>query len=130
MTDLLTQRKIARFWLPLAAMWILMALEQPMLSAVIARLPEAKLNLAAYGLTFSLALIVESPVIMFLTMGTALAKDRQSYRLLLRFTHIMAWGLTALHLLIGLTPLYALDSGRPGGRAAAVDRAEPHARFC
>lgn len=107
MSDLLTQRKIIRFWLPLAAMWILMALEQPMLSAFIARLPEAKLNLAAYGLTFSLALIVESPVIMFLTLGTALAKDRQSYRLLLRFTHIMAWGLTALHLLIGLTPLYA-----------------------
>ena len=107
MTEILTQRKITRFWLPLAAMWILMALEQPMLSAVIARLPEAKLNLAAYGLTFSMALIIESPVIMFLTMGTALAKDRQSYRMLLRFTHIMAWGLTALHLLVGLTPLYA-----------------------
>ena len=102
----LTQRKIARFWLPLAAMWLLMALEQPMLSAVIARMPDPTLNLAAYGLTFSLALIVESPVIMFLTLGTALAKDRQSYRLLMRFTHIMAWGLTALHLLVGLTPLY------------------------
>ena len=49
----MTQRKIARFWLPLAAMWILMALEQPLLSAVIARLPAAALNLAAYGLTFS-----------------------------------------------------------------------------
>lgn len=120
MTDILTQRKIARFWLPLAAMWVLMALEQPMLSAVIARLPEAKLNLAAYGLTFSLALIVESPVIMFLTMGTALAKDRQSYRLLLRFTHIMAWSLTALHLLIGLTPLYAWIVGNLVGVPPAL----------
>ena len=120
MTDILTQRKIIRFWLPLAAMWILMALEQPMLSAVIARLPEPTLNLAAWGLTFALALIIESPVIMFLTMGTALAKDRQSYRRLLQFTHIMAWGLTALHLLVGLTPLYAWIVGRLVGAPPEV----------
>jgi hypothetical protein len=107
MPELLTQRRILRLWLPLAAMWLLMSLEQPTLSAVIARLPEPKLNLAAYGLTFALALIVESPVIMFLTLGTALARSRQAYRLLMRFTHIMAWGLTGLHLLLGLSPLYA-----------------------
>lgn len=88
-------------------MWLLMSLEQPTLSAVIARLPEPKLNLAAYGLTFSMALIVESPVIMFLTLGTALARSRQAYRRLMRFTHVMAWGLSGFHLLLGLSPLYA-----------------------
>jgi hypothetical protein len=88
-------------------MWLLMSLEQPTLSAVIARLPEPKLNLAAYGLTFAFALIVESPVIMFLTLGTALARSRQAYQMLMRFTHIMAWGLTGFHLLLGLSPLYA-----------------------
>ena len=103
----LTQRHIIRFWLPLAAMWLLMALEQPTLSAVIARLPEPKLNLAAYGLTFAMALIIESPIIMFLTLGTALARSRQAYAMLMRFTLIMAAGLTVLHLLIALTPLYA-----------------------
>jgi hypothetical protein len=103
----LTQRHILRLWLPLAAMWLLMSLEQPTLSAVIARLPEPTLNLAAYGLTFALALIVESPVIMFLTLGTALARSRQAYQMLMRFTHIMAWGLTGFHLLLGLSPLYA-----------------------
>ena len=93
--------------MPLAAMWLLMSLEQPTLSAVIARLPEPTLNLAAYGLTFAMALIIESPVIMFLTLGTALARSRQAYQMLMRFTHIMAWGLTGLHLLLGLSPLYA-----------------------
>jgi hypothetical protein len=107
MTESLNQRRILRLWLPLAAMWLLMSLEQPTLSAVIARLPEPKLNLAAYGLTFAMALIVESPVIMFLTLGTALARSRQAYRMLMRFTHVMAWGLTGLHLLLGLTPIYA-----------------------
>jgi hypothetical protein len=107
LTELLNQRRILRLWLPLAAMWLLMSLEQPTLSAVIARLPEPKLNLAAYGLTFAFALIVESPVIMFLTLGTALARSRQAYQMLMRFTHLMAWGLTGLHLLLGLSPLYA-----------------------
>ena len=107
MPQLLSQRLILRLWLPLAAMWLLMSLEQPTLSAVIARLPEAKLNLAAYGLTFALALIVESPIIMFLTLATALARSRQAYHRLMHFTHLMAGGLTVLHLLLGLTPLYA-----------------------
>ncbi len=117
MTEPLTQRRILRLWLPLAAMWLLMSLEQPTLSAVIARLPEPKLNLAAYGLTFAMALIIESPVIMFLTLGTALARSRQAYRMLMRFTHIMAWGLTGLHLLLGLTPLYAWILAESRGRA-------------
>lgn len=107
MPEPLTQRRVLRLWLPLAAMWLLMSLEQPTLSAVIARLPEPTLNLAAYGLTFAIALIVESPVIMFLTLGTALARSRQAYQMLMRFTHIMAWGLTGFHLLLGLSPLYA-----------------------
>lgn len=101
-------------------MWLLMALEQPTLSAVIARLPEPKLNLAAWGLTFALALIVESPVIMFLTLSTALARSQQSYRLLMRFVHLLAWGLMALHLFIAVTPLYGLIVGGLVGAPPAV----------
>ena len=69
-------------------MWLMMAIEQPAITAVIARLPEPELNLAAFGVTFSLALIVESPIIQLLTAGTALPKGKQSYERLLRFTHI------------------------------------------
>jgi len=119
-TKSLTQRHVWRLWLPLAAMWLLMSLEQPTLSAVIARLPEPTLNLAAYGLTFSIALIVESPVIMFLTLATALARSQQAYGMLMRFTHLMAWGLTAFHLLLGLSPLYAWILGELVGAPAEV----------
>lgn len=105
---ILTRRRIFWFWLPLAAMWLMMAVEQPAISAVMARLPNPEINLAAFGVTFALALLVEGPVIMLLTAGTALPRDRQSYSQLLRFTHSMAITLTALHLLIGLTPLYGL----------------------
>ncbi len=107
-TQPLTQRRIFWFWLPLAAMWILMAVEQPALASVMARLSQPERNLAAFGLTFSLALFVEAPVIMLLTAGTALVQGPRSYRRLLHFTHAMALALTGLHLLLALTPLYHL----------------------
>ncbi|MCB0115830.1 MAG: hypothetical protein R2873_15245 [Caldilineaceae bacterium] len=117
---LLTPRRIFWFWLPLAAMWLMMAVEQPAISAALARLPNPELNLAAFGVTFALALLVEGPVIMLLTAGTALPRDRQSYRRLLNFTHMLAFGLTALHLLVGLTPLYAIVVGQLIGAPADV----------
>lgn len=103
----LSLNRVFWFWVPLAAMWLIMAAEQPAITAIVSRLPDAKLNLAAFGLTFSWALIVESPVIMLLTGGTALSGHRQSYNRLLQFTHILAWTFGAIHLLLCLTPAYA-----------------------
>ncbi|UCF96926.1 MAG: hypothetical protein JSV89_17355, partial [Spirochaetaceae bacterium] len=104
----LSYRRIFWFWIPLAAMWFMMAAEQPLVAAFIARMADPELNLAAYGVTFSIALIIESPIIMLLTAGTALARGAVSYRRLLRFSHILIGALTALHLLIALTPLFDL----------------------
>ncbi|RME43258.1 MAG: hypothetical protein D6791_15885 [Chloroflexi bacterium] len=122
----LSQRYIFRFWLPLAVMWLMMAVEQPILSAVIARLQEPKLNLAAFGVTFSLALLIESPIIMLLVAGTALARGRQSYRQLLRFTAALSGAITVVHLLVALTPLFGILVGRLVG--APEELVEP-ARF-
>ncbi|MFW5826789.1 MAG: hypothetical protein ACOCU4_01785, partial [Alkalispirochaeta sp.] len=44
------------FWLPLAVMWIIMGIEQPSLNAIIARLPDAEVHLAAFEVAFGLAL--------------------------------------------------------------------------
>ncbi len=106
-----TQREIFFFWLPLAAMWLVMGIEQPLTSAFIARLADAKNNLASYGLSYSLTIIIESPVMLMLTAGTALAADRVSYRKLLNLMHLSAVGLTILHLAIGLSPLYSFIVG-------------------
>jgi hypothetical protein len=54
----LTQKTILAFWIPLAATWLMMSVEGPYLSALIARSAEPKFNLAAYGIAFSLALII------------------------------------------------------------------------
>ena len=104
----LTTRKILRTWWPLAASWILMALEGPAIALVIARLASPKIHLAAYGgLVFPIALLVEAPIIMLLAASTALCVDRAAYRKIRRFMYIASGLLTLLHVLIVATPLYS-----------------------
>ena len=100
-------REVARAWWPLAASWVLMGAELPMLSAVVARLEAPEIHLAAYGgVVFPIALIVEAPIIMMLTASTALAKDRASYQALGRVMHLLAAGMTAIHAAVAFTPLF------------------------
>ncbi len=106
--DTLPLSTIFRFWLPLALVWLMMGIEQPAIAAVIARLPEIKENLAAFGLTFALSLIIEGPIIQLLSAANVLAKNRQSYKRLLAFTHIAGWSLSLIHLLIAVTPIFDL----------------------
>jgi hypothetical protein len=84
-----------------------MGAEVPALSAVVARLPNPEISLAAYGgVVFPLALIIEAPIIMLLAASTALCKDWASYQKIRQF---MMWAgglLTAVHILVAFTPLY------------------------
>ena len=106
-TDQLSYKRIFLTWLPLAASWLLMATELPMLSAVVARLENPEISLAAYGgIVFPLSLLVEAPIIMLLAASTALSKDEASYRLIRRFMLIAGGSLTILHILVAFTPLY------------------------
>ena len=54
----LSYRTIFWFWLPLAGTWLMMAVEGPYLAAIIARLPNPTVNLAAFGITFAVAIII------------------------------------------------------------------------
>ena len=84
------------FWIPLALTWLMMALEGPIVASVIARLQEAKLNLAAYGVALSVAFISEGPIIMLVSTATALVRDYASYRKLLRFALVLNGLITVL----------------------------------
>jgi len=111
----LTQGRILRFWLPLAATWLMMAVEGPFLAAVIARLAEPTYNLAAYGVAFSLALVVEAPVIMLMSAATALARNRLSYIRLRSFTHLLNAVVTLAMGVMLVPPIFdALASGLIG----------------
>jgi hypothetical protein len=98
---------VTRAWLPLAASWMLMSVELPSVSAVIARMAAPETHLAAYGsVVFPLALIIEAPIIMLLAASTALSKDKASYESLLRFTHRLSFLLTVLHATVAFSPLF------------------------
>ena len=81
----------------------MMAAEGPYLAAVIARLPDATYNLAAYGVTLAFAFVIESPVVMLMTASTALAEDSDRFRRLRNFAYALMGGVTAV-LLIVLIP--------------------------
>ena len=102
----LNQKNILIFWLPLAATWLMMSLEGPYLSALIARLAEPKFNLAAYGIAFSFALIIEAPVIMMMSASTALVKDYQSFKQLRKFNYILSTSLTVAMIVFILPPIF------------------------
>jgi len=104
-------RKILFFWAPLAATWIMMALEGPFLAAVIARLTDPTFNLAAHGVAYAVAILVEAPVIMLMSASTALVEDADSYHKLRRFTRGLNVGSTALLLLVLIPPVYQALTG-------------------
>lgn len=102
----LTQRKIFYFWMPLAATWFMMSVEGPLLSALIARLPDPKFNLAAYGVAFSFALVIEAPIIMMLSAATTLVRNRQSYLSLRKFNLALMVLLTVFMILLVIPAIF------------------------
>ncbi len=101
----LSTRGILRTWWPLALSWFMITVEQPILAAFVARSVEPKVQLAAWGLAFSLILILSAPSISMLAASTALSRDKASYA---RGRQYMIWlsaGLTTVHLLLAFTPL-------------------------
>ncbi len=84
-----------------------MGVELPILTAVVERMADGDINLAAYGsVVFPLSLIVEAPIIMLLAAATALVRDRASYLLLHRFMMAAGLVLTIIHVAIAFTPLF------------------------
>ena len=120
---MLSIRHILRTWWPLAASWLLMSIEGPAINAVIARLINPEINLAAYGgIVYPLALIIEAPIIMLLAASTALSKDWASYQKLRKFMLVSGGALTALHILAAFTPLYdVIVKGLLGAPAEIVE---------
>jgi len=100
------QRSIFLFWAPLAATWVMMASEGPFLAAIIARLPDPTFNLAAHGVAFALAILIEAPVIMLMSAATSVVKDRASFLKLRNFSRALCLGTTIALLIVLIPPIY------------------------
>ena len=101
-------RQMVSLWLPLAVSIIMMVLEPSAINIALGRTMEPELALAAYGVAFSLALLVEAPIIMLLDASVARSIDGEAFRLMRRFTLLLGLIVTAVGLLVSLTPLYTL----------------------
>ena len=86
----------------------MITVEQPILAAAVARSGNPKIQLAAWGLAFSLAIALAAPSISMLAVSTSLSRDRLSYR---RGRGYMLWlslGLTFVHFILAFTPAFEL----------------------
>lgn len=102
----LTYKKIFLFWIPLLSTWLMMGLEGPFIAAIIARLGDAKFNLAAYGIAYSFAIIIESPVIMLLSAANKLTKNKQNYFAIRKFTLLLNAMVTLIFVIFIIKPVY------------------------
>ena len=97
---------IILFWVPLAATWLMMSAEGPYIAAIVARMPVAARNLAAYGVAVSLAWLIESPIMMLLSAATALVRDRASYLALRRFATMLNVIVTLGMVVLAIPPVF------------------------
>ena len=84
----------------------MMSFEGPFLTAVIARLTSPTYNLAAWGVAFSFALIIEAPIIMIMSASTALVEDRGSYLKLRNFTFSLNGLITICMVIFLMRPVF------------------------
>jgi hypothetical protein len=103
------RRRILALWAPLAASWLLMGIEMPLFAAVVARLPDAEVHLAAFSAAvYPFALLIEAPIIMLLAASTAWVGDLATWRRLRNFVQAAGGVLTIVHLAVAFTPLFDL----------------------
>jgi len=100
-------KDLFKTWWPIALSWILLSFEPQFFSSVISRYPNAEINLAAYGnVSWLIPIFIQSPIMLLQAASAALCKDLETFKKLRKFAYGMTIGLTLVHLLIALTPLY------------------------
>ncbi|MBN2425796.1 MAG: hypothetical protein JXR46_01170 [Calditrichaceae bacterium] len=126
----LTSKKIFFFWAPLASTWLMMAIEGPYLAMIIARLAEPKFNLAAYGVAYSIGLLVEAPIIMIMSASTALVKDKDSFIKLKRFIYLLNAIVSVIMIILVIPEVFQMVIVNLIGLPPVVDKLTYHAVIC
>lgn len=103
-----TLRQMLTVWLPLAASFLMMVLEPSLVNIALGRTRQPELALAAFGVAFSLVLLLEAPIFMLIDASVAKSVDPVAFTLMRRLTLAMGFGVTAVGLVVSLTPLYGL----------------------
>ncbi len=100
---------VGKFFVPLALSGMMMFAGQPIIHAGLARLESPELVLAAYGVAFYVAVLLEAPIIMLLPAANALVCDERAYRLTRNCMAAMNLVLTVITAAVAMwTPAYNL----------------------
>ncbi len=102
---------IFKFWFPLSATWLMMAAESPILTSIIARMIDPKFNLAAYGVSHSVSMIIESPIIMLLSATIAMVHNGPSFRSMRAFAYALNILVTVGMFLVVIPPVFDFVAG-------------------
>jgi progressive ankylosis protein len=101
-TSRISMAQLWREFLPLSLSDVTMAFGDPLTTTTLAHLPDARTNLAAVGIARSIAIFLESPIIMILHAANALAPSQPSRRALWRFVLLLGSALSLLLLLLAM----------------------------
>jgi hypothetical protein len=100
-------KDLFKSWLPLAISWMMLSFEPQLFASVISRFPNAEVNLAAYGnICWLIPVFIQSPIMLLQAASATLCKDLETFKKLRKFAYAMTIGLTLVHALVALTPLY------------------------
>jgi len=102
----LTYWGLLKLFLPLSLSDMILVVSGPVISAVLGRMPEATVQIAAYGVAETLAILLESPIIMLLQAATAAAPYPRAYRALGRLMWLWNGALTVIYAFLAFTPVY------------------------
>lgn len=84
-----------------------MATDNPIVTAFVSRMADPKINLAAHGgVVYPLSLMIESPIMMMISVSLAMAKDKINCRRIYKLMMSLCFILTLFHCLLCFTPLY------------------------
>jgi len=99
-------RSLLLFYLPLGFSGLMMTLDLPVVNAMLNRLPNPDVSVAALRVAFSMALVYEASHISMIDASTALSADMRTFRMLRRFYLVMAAVLLVVASAIAFSPIY------------------------
>ncbi len=97
--------EMARFFLPVTATSILMALSHAIISAGLSRTPQAAPSLAAYAVALNLAFFFEAPAVMLRQTAVTLVRSREDFRVVARAAAVLLAAVVTAQLAVAVTPL-------------------------
>ncbi|MDY6821238.1 MAG: hypothetical protein SVN78_06420 [Deferribacterota bacterium] len=101
-------KKLFKLWYPLAFAWLMISAEGPFLTAIVARLNNPDENLAAYGISFSIAIFTESLVIMLLSTSTLFSTNKDNYYKVRKFSLLIILTSTLIIIIFSLPPTFKI----------------------